>query len=199
MKSIVLLLHGSIFTLPFESAAQDAASRLCEAWYAADGDDKDEVIPQTLLYLLMRSVGPAGRISDVSRVCALRDGLGQLEVGEASFRSVQESLMRASIHPNYIANEEGRRFMSHAFALHPQLTAALHKTVLGHLPRCRFASPRLQPQTHSSAHAVPFSSSSAADSSLLLSPPVPVALHPLSDRDGPDPAAALPARALMLP
>jgi hypothetical protein len=138
LQNIVLTLHNIIFDLEFECSAQDTVSRMCEAWYLADYETKDEVIPQTVLYLLMRSVGANGRMVDIKRVCALRESFQLLEIGGESFRTVQESLLRAAIHPNYIMHDDGRRFLAVILSLHPQLTLAMHKAIKSQLARCRY-------------------------------------------------------------
>ena len=137
LQSSVIALHNILFDLEFESSSQDAVARLCEAWYVNGHENSDEVVPQTVLYLLMRSVGANGRLSDVRRVFAMRDAIQLLDVGGESFRSVQEALMRAAIHPHYVMHDEGRRFLAVVLSLHPELTLALHRSIKGQLPRCR--------------------------------------------------------------
>eukprot|EP00960_Hanusia_phi_P052766 761649-Hanusia_phi.AAC.1 len=122
------------------SPGQDAISRLCEAWYAKEPASRSEVVPQTILYLLMRSVSEEGKVSDVKRVYNMREALECLEIGGESFRSVQESLMRAAIHPNFVLSEDGRRFLTFLLTLHPLVTSILHKTIKSQIPRCRFGS-----------------------------------------------------------
>ena len=137
LQKIVIMLHDTIFELEFESSAQEAVVRMCETWYLNGFERNDEVVPQTVLYLLMRSVGANGRLVDVKRVFAMREAFQLLEVGVESFRSVQEALMRAVVHPNYIMHDEGRRFLAVVLSLHPQLTLVLHKSIKSLLPRCR--------------------------------------------------------------
>lgn len=137
IESIVIMLHNIIFELDFECAAQEAVVRMCEAWYLKGYERNDEVVPQTILYLLMRSVGANGRQVDVKRVFAMREAFQLLEIGGESFRSVQEALMRAVVHPNYIMHDDGRRFLAIMLSLHPDLTLALHKSIKTLLPRCR--------------------------------------------------------------
>ncbi len=141
LQNIVLTLHNIIFDLEFECSAQDTVSRMCEAWYLADYEKKEEVIPQTVLYLLMRSVGANGRMTDVRRVCAMRDSFQLLEIGGESFQSVQESLLRAAIHPHYIMHDDGRRFLAVMLSLHPQLTLAMHTAIKNQIPHCRSVTP----------------------------------------------------------
>jgi len=137
MQAVVNLLHDNLLRVEFESDVQDAMSRLCEAWYLAEPDARRHVVPQTILYLLLHSVGENGRLADVKRVCAMKEALLCIEIGGQSFQSVQESFMRAAIHPNYVMHDDGRRFLAFVLSLQPQLTRALHKTIKSQLPRCR--------------------------------------------------------------
>lgn len=141
MERAVLKLHDSLLHLESESPAQDAIAKLCEAWYVQDCPSKREVVPQTILYLLMRSVGDKGKLSDVKRVHGMREGLLHIEIGDESFRSVQESIMRASIHPHFILNDDGRRFLSFVLSLDAPLTRLMHRTIKSQIPLCRFCSP----------------------------------------------------------
>ena len=137
MQAVVHTLHDSLLRVEFESEVQDAMSRLCESWYLAEPDSRRHVVPQTILYLLLHSVGEKGKLADVKRVCAMREALLCIEIGGQSFQSVQESFMRAAIHPNYVMHDDGRRFLAFVLSLQPQLTRALHKTIKSQLPRCR--------------------------------------------------------------
>ena len=137
MQTVVQTLHDSLLRVEFESDAQDGMSRLCEAWYLADPESRRHVVPQTILYLLLHSVGERGKLSDVKRVCAMKEALLVIEIGGQSFQSVQESFMRAAIHPNYVMHDDGRRFLGFVLSLQPQLTRDLHKTIKSQLPRCR--------------------------------------------------------------
>lgn len=137
MQGMVQTLHDSLLRVEFESNVQDGMSRLCEAWYLAEPDSRRSVVPQTMLYLLLRSVGEKGKLGDVKRVCAMREALLCIEIGGQSFQSVQESLMRAAIHPNYVMHDDGRRFLGFVLSLQPHLTRSLHKTIKSQLPRCR--------------------------------------------------------------
>lgn len=137
LQAIVQTLHDSLLRVEFESDVQDTMSRLCEAWYLAEPESRRHVVPQTILYLLLHSVGEKGKLADVKRVCAMREALLCIHIGGESFQSVQESFMRAAIHPNYVMHDEGRRFLAFVLSLQPQLTRALHQTIKSQLPRCR--------------------------------------------------------------
>ena len=137
MQTVVQTLHDSLLRVEFESDVQDGMSRLCEAWYLAAPDERRTVVPQSILYLLLHSVGEKGKLGDVKRVSAMREALLCIELGGSSFQSVQESIMRAAIHPNYVMHDDGRRFLAFVLSLQPQLTRSLHKTIKSQLPRCR--------------------------------------------------------------
>ncbi|EKX42521.1 hypothetical protein GUITHDRAFT_141192 [Guillardia theta CCMP2712] len=137
MQNIVNVLHDNLLRFVFMSSTQDAISKFCEAWYLKEPSSRSEVVPQTILYLLMRAVSEDGKVSDVKRVYNMRAALECLEIGGESFRSVQESLMRAAIHPNFVLSEDGRRFLTFLLTLHPLVTTIIHKTIKSQIPRCR--------------------------------------------------------------
>ena len=137
MQNIVNVLHDNLLRFVFMSSTQDAISKFCEAWYLKEPSSRSEVVPQTILYLLMRAVSEEGKVSDVKRVYNMRAALECLEIGGESFRSVQESLMRAAIHPNFVLSEDGRRFLTFLLTLHPLVTTIIHKTIKSQIPRCR--------------------------------------------------------------
>jgi hypothetical protein len=120
MQTVVQTLHDSLLRVEFESELQDSMSRLCESWYLAEPESRRHVVPQTILYLLLHSVGDKGKLSDVKRVCAMREALLCIEIGGQSFQSVQESFMRAAIHPNYVMHDDGRRFLAFVLSLQVQ-------------------------------------------------------------------------------
>ena len=138
MKQCVQLLHDNLIEhVEFESAAQDAICRLCEAWFQGDREDKSTVVPQTLVTLLMRSVGDNARLGDVKRVLDMREALNCIELSGVGFRTVKESIMRAAIHPHYVMHDDGRRFLAFVLTLAPELTRAVHSSIKSQLPWCR--------------------------------------------------------------
>ena len=137
MRRLVEALHDSLLRVEFETDVQDCMSRLCEAWYLVDPESRRYVVPQTILYLLLHSVGENGKLQDVKRVCAMREALLCIEISGQSFQSVQESILRAAIHPNYVMHDDGRRFLAFVLSIHPALTRCVHKTIKSQLPRCR--------------------------------------------------------------
>jgi hypothetical protein len=111
MQALVQSLHDNLLRVEFESDVQDSMCRLCEAWYLGAPESRRTVVPQSILYLLLHSVGDKSKLGDVKRVSAMREALLCIELGGSSFQSVQESIMRAVIHPNYVMHDEGRRFL----------------------------------------------------------------------------------------
>jgi len=59
---IVQMLHAILLYLDAESVVgaklQDKVAQLCEAWYSADLLDCEQIVPQTVLYLLLKTAGP---------------------------------------------------------------------------------------------------------------------------------------------
>ncbi|KAJ1476020.1 condensin II non structural maintenance of chromosomes subunit-domain-containing protein [Baffinella frigidus] len=138
MKEVVQLLHDNLIEhVEFESPAQDAICRVCEAWFLGDCEDKSTVVPQTLVTLLMRSVGDNARVADVKRVWDIREALTCIELSGVGFRTVKESIMRAAIHPHYVMHDDGRRFLAFVLTLSPELTRAVHQSIKNQLPWIR--------------------------------------------------------------
>mgnify|MGYP000904839878 CR=1 FL=1 len=138
MKQVLQLLHDNLIQhVEFESAAQDAICKLCEAWYAGDHEGKSSIVPQMVVTLLMRSVGDNARLSDVKRVWETREALTCIELTGPGARTVKESIMRAAIHPHFVMHDDGRRFLSYVLTLAPELTRAVHSSIKSQLPWCR--------------------------------------------------------------
>lgn len=139
--SLVMVMYEALLQLEFGVSEQDSIGRLCEAYYAEKLERHEEVVPATIVYLLTLSVCEYGKLVDVKRVCAMKESLLLLEIGGEGFASIQDAIMRAATHPNYVLHKEGQSFLGFTLTLKPALTRMIHRAIKSQLPRMRYALP----------------------------------------------------------
>ena len=73
-QAVAEALHDIIFDLhdPRASSLQGAIVELCESWWLAERPGRDELVPQTISYLLVSALHEAATAADVKRLWALR-------------------------------------------------------------------------------------------------------------------------------
>ena len=130
-------LHNAIYFLAgsLGVAAQTDIVALCESVWMMGLPGCESVVPALIPYVLVRSLqADTARESDVRRVHALRHALELLDVEDESFSSIKEFVLLAYRSPLYLKVTEGRRFLSFALCLHPQLVPDIHGVIKSNLP-----------------------------------------------------------------
>ncbi|KAI8470384.1 MAG: condensin II non structural maintenance of chromosomes subunit-domain-containing protein [Monoraphidium minutum] len=119
------LLHThALLALEMCPAVQDAVARLCCAWWAAGGPDKEELLSQTLPFLLIRALTDTkGRACSVKPCLEMRHALGLLDFEDESIDDMKRLLLQAAKSSLFLRRPEGRRFLGHVLTLHPSLVA----------------------------------------------------------------------------
>ncbi|KAN0024342.1 hypothetical protein ACTFIV_008748 [Dictyostelium citrinum] len=107
-------------------------SQCCEIWIRQKRSEFQELVPQTLSYLLTRSAN-SGVIADISRLNKVRHGLLTLEYTDPNARSFIDLLLNCFIHPQFIKTEEGKKFLIFLFSIRSILIEEIHQTVKGQL------------------------------------------------------------------
>ena len=135
---------------------QDAIVRMCEAWWQSGAEGREalvpqtlslrrdqtrsreitrdqELVPQTISYLLVRALADGAGATDVKRLWAYRGALAILDWADTSVGAVRKLLLLVAIRPAVLRCVEGRRLLVHAFGLHPPLVADLHRAIKVHV------------------------------------------------------------------
>lgn len=140
-----VVLHNVLLRMPEVGGARNLVAKVGEALWAADVADRARIVPQTLLYILLRSFadegrGAGGRAADVKRVYALREALGELDLSPESqdAETVRCLLLRCATSPLYLRVDDGRRFLAHLFDV-KDMRSAVFATVVNHLAYVRKA------------------------------------------------------------
>lgn len=133
---IAVTLHGLLMFLPKGAEAlQNNIARLCELWIVNDFEGKEELVTNTLPFVIIRSLG-RGTAADVKCVWSLRQSLLLMDFEDNSSACLKQVLNQCMIHPMYLKLEEGRRFLSYLFGLNPDLSKEFHKTIKNQIPSC---------------------------------------------------------------
>eukprot|EP00178_Gracilaria_changii_P007613 TRINITY_DN2396_c0_g1_i1.p1 TRINITY_DN2396_c0_g1~~TRINITY_DN2396_c0_g1_i1.p1 ORF type:complete len:1256 (-),score=197.32 TRINITY_DN2396_c0_g1_i1:5149-8916(-) len=132
LRELIIYLHEALFS-PIPGPVQNQISRICEWMWAIGDKKKDEVVPRTILYLLMRSFGEEskmnqptkqtsrklGTAADVRRVYALRKALNVLNLSADAphSESLRNLLLRCTTSAVYLRIDEGRKFIAHLLTI----------------------------------------------------------------------------------
>ncbi|KIZ02253.1 Condensin-2 complex subunit G2 [Monoraphidium neglectum] len=123
------LLHThALLAMELCPAVQDAVARLCCAWWAVGGPDKEELLSQTLPFLLVDRriralTDTKGRACSVKPCLDMRHALGLLDFEDESIDDMKRLLLQAAKSSLFLRRPEGRRFLAHVLTLHPSLVA----------------------------------------------------------------------------
>ncbi|KAK5579142.1 hypothetical protein RB653_008821 [Dictyostelium firmibasis] len=107
-------------------------SQCCEIWIRQKRTEFQELVPQTISYLLTKSAS-SGVIADISRLNKVRHGLLTLEYTDPNARSFIDLLLNCFIHPQFIKTDEGKKFLIFIFSIRSILIEEIHQTVKGQL------------------------------------------------------------------
>lgn len=132
-------LHDIIFDLHDARAStlQATIVELCEAWWLSERPGRDELVPQTISYLLVSALHEAATAGDVKRLWALRGALGVLDYADPSVAALKKLLLHCLIKPLVLRCAEGRKLLVYFFGLHPPFIAELHRAIRAQIPACR--------------------------------------------------------------
>lgn len=131
LAAVACALHDIIFDLhdPCASTLQAGIVSLCEAWWLADRPGRDELVPQTISYLLVSALHEQATAADVKRLWAWRGALGVLDYSDPSVGALKKLLLHCAIKPLVLRCAEGRKLLVHLFGLHPPFIADLHRAI----------------------------------------------------------------------
>ena len=99
LVEIATALHDIIFDLtdPRASALQAEIVDLCEAWWLGERAGRDELVPQTVSYMLVRALHELATAADVKRLYAFRSSLTVLDYADESVIPLKRLLLHLSL------------------------------------------------------------------------------------------------------
>lgn len=130
LVDIIFDLHDVIMVLP-DTRHRNHIAKLCEWFWSTAHPRRESIVPQTLLFLLLRSFGVEGSIEgsisdqvatakrtsqvDITRIYAMRDALHTLELSETApdAETVRNLLLRCTTSPAYLRIDTGCKFLAH--------------------------------------------------------------------------------------
>ncbi|GIL49988.1 hypothetical protein Vafri_6095 [Volvox africanus] len=115
---------------------QDAVMRLCCAWWERQLPGNDFLVARTIPYVLLRTMQDveATRTSMVHLCYVIRDSLELLDFEDETIWDTKRMLLFAAMHPAFLREAEGRRFIAGLFKLEPQMTRELCAIVRNQIP-----------------------------------------------------------------
>ncbi|CAG5134282.1 unnamed protein product, partial [Candidula unifasciata] len=132
---VAILIHGIFPSLgPEHASLKDDISRLFESWWLKKGHGREELMGNTLVYLLTKSTGPKATKSDVARVYAVCHVLDSVNFDREGAGALVDLLLQCCVLPQFLNSSQGVKFLAYLFTLNPELTKMLHQTVKNHLP-----------------------------------------------------------------
>ncbi|XP_064397561.1 condensin-2 complex subunit G2-like [Halichondria panicea] len=103
-------------------------------WWCTEREDREGLVPHTLLYIVARSLTDGALAADVKRVWSMRQAFLLLDFEDISAEPFKAMLLSATLQPLYINTEEGRKFLSFLFGMHPSFVEDLHQTIKYQIP-----------------------------------------------------------------
>ena len=132
---VLLNLHDHLLALSADKhlGLQDAIARACEQWFIHELPDREQIAPQAISFLLMRSIAPSAKHADIKRVYGMREALALFDYTDESSESLRDLILFAFVCPSFVRTADGRKFLAFAMCLHHTLIAPIHEVVKSQL------------------------------------------------------------------
>ncbi|XP_038078115.1 condensin-2 complex subunit G2-like isoform X2 [Patiria miniata] len=137
MFETTIYLHGVLLDLPDSaSKLQHGIAKLCEKWWVSEHMGREELVANTLMYFIVRSLQSSATIADIKSLDSLRHALSKINLDVESSTTLKDLLEQCMTKPNYLKQDKGRRFLSFLLTLNPSFLERLHKAIKTQLPVC---------------------------------------------------------------
>ncbi|EFJ53143.1 hypothetical protein VOLCADRAFT_86123 [Volvox carteri f. nagariensis] len=115
---------------------QDAVMRLCCVWWERQLPGNESLVARTIPYALLRAIQSLdhNRTSMVHMCYIVRGALELLDFEDETIRDTKRLLLCAAMHPSFLREPEGRRFIAGLFKLEPQMTQELGAILRNQIP-----------------------------------------------------------------
>ncbi|XP_078339811.1 condensin-2 complex subunit G2-like isoform X1 [Crassostrea virginica] len=135
LMSTACVLHELLLHMPSSAdRLKNSVSSLFEEWWRLGLEGRFDLVTNTLIYLLQRSLSHKGNASCVKRVWTLHSALEMVDMTNESSALFFELLQQTVVNSNYLSTEEGRRFLGFILTLDSTLTDSLHRCIKNHIP-----------------------------------------------------------------
>nr|XP_054749931.1 condensin-2 complex subunit G2-like [Lytechinus pictus] len=107
MLETMTVLHGVLLDLPYSaSKLQHNIAKLCHSWWNDDLPGRELLVPNTIMYLLVKTLQPSGMVSDVRLLYSMRKSFSQLNLADESSTSLKELLEQCFINSIFLKNDD---------------------------------------------------------------------------------------------
>ena len=137
LHEILGSLHGCG---PEGIPVQAAVLSLCESWWFANASQRDRLVPNALVILVLQALGADGKEaqkSDIKRLLKIQDAFKEIEFGDESSDSLRSYILKVVSSPLCLKLPEGKRFISGLFLLDPDLVGDLHQAIRIQMPQAK--------------------------------------------------------------
>ncbi|XP_065053043.1 condensin-2 complex subunit G2-like [Rhopilema esculentum] len=138
MFQVATVLHGILLSLPENAAKlQNDISKLCEYWFNAGLTGKEELLGNTIIYLLARTHLHTPTKVDLERVWDIRESLQLFDLEDESSSGLKALMQRCLMQALYLETELGRKILVYMFTLHPTVAEGFHSNIKNQIPYCQ--------------------------------------------------------------
>lgn len=102
---------------------------MCELWYVQEREGFEALIVHTITSLLLQSLEPNSKAADLKRLYDMRTALNLLDLDDLSSADVCQLLIRTPLHPLFLSNPKGKKFIIHLFTINLGLIDKLHESI----------------------------------------------------------------------
>lgn len=136
LHEILISLHGCG---PEALPVQSAILTLCETWWLSNGSQRDGLIPNALVLLVLKALGVDGKEAqkaDIKRLLKMQDAFHEIDFSDHS-SDLRSFLLKVVSSPLCLKLSEGKRFISGLFLLDPSLVSDLHQAIRIQIPQSK--------------------------------------------------------------
>ncbi|KXS20665.1 hypothetical protein M427DRAFT_142851 [Gonapodya prolifera JEL478] len=136
---IVFTLHDLLLSFPRHPLVrtQDLVCNLCELWWQQERRGREEIVPQAVSWLLMKSLGVGGKIADAKHVCNVKEMLLVFDWEDESAETIKVLVGHCFHKSTYLKSPEGKKFLVFALSsLSLGFVDEIHEFVKAQLPYC---------------------------------------------------------------
>uniref|UniRef100_A0A2C9L7T0 Uncharacterized protein n=1 Tax=Biomphalaria glabrata TaxID=6526 RepID=A0A2C9L7T0_BIOGL len=134
LTETAILIHGIFPTLTIDQKdLKDHISQLFESWWINTIAGREELMGNTIFYLLTKSIQPKSTQADVNRVKAVQNVLSAIDLNSESAGALCPLLLQCTYHHQYVTTPAGVNFLSYLFTLDVNLMNKIHLSIRNHL------------------------------------------------------------------
>ncbi|KAK3582983.1 hypothetical protein CHS0354_027108 [Potamilus streckersoni] len=130
-----VILNGLLPELPDScDNLKNNTSKLFEIWWNKELEHRENIIMNSMVYLLERSLRNEAAKVEVKRVWAIHEALSLINFSNHSSDNIKELLFRCIGSSRYLQTDEGVRFLGYVMSLDCDFITELHRIIKFHIP-----------------------------------------------------------------